>query len=90
MSLNPAHTIRFVYLSESRLGILCLLKGGDYADKYVLVSSLTQGGVEECSVFLCDEIGEPFDWIPITKLDYIDTEEVLNKIGYTSILTKDK
>lgn len=64
-----------------------MLKGGEYPDKYVLVSHLIMNDVEESSVFLCDEQGEPFDWIPIMTINVIDTEEVLNEIGYTSILT---
>jgi hypothetical protein len=90
MRFNPAHTIKFLYLSDSRLGVLCLLKGGEYPDKYVLVSHLTMNEVEESSVFLCDEQGEPFDWIPIIQINVIDTEEVLNEIGYTTILTNVK
>jgi hypothetical protein len=59
--------------------------GGEYDSKVALVSSVITPNYEETSVFLSDDwSGEEADWgNPLAKIYYVDTEDALNKIGYT-------
>jgi len=84
--LNTASPLKLLNAEENRISFLYLLDGGDFSGKVVLVSSVTTPNYEETSVFLCsDWEGEEADWgNALAKIYYVDTEDALNKIGYTT------
>lgn len=84
--MHRAKPVKLIYADESRISFLFLLQGGEYDSKVVLVSSVTTPNYEETCVFPCsDWEGEEAEWENVlAKIYYVDTEAVLNKIGYTT------
>ncbi len=83
---HQAIPVKLVNADEERISFIYFLSGGDYDSKFVLVSSVITPNYEETAVFICDDsTGEEAEWDNILeKINYVDTEEVLNKMGYTT------
>jgi hypothetical protein len=83
---HQAIPVKLVNADEERISFIYFLSGGDYDSKFVLVSSVITPNYEETAVFICDDsTGEEAEWDNIlAKINYVDTEEVLNKMGYTT------
>lgn len=83
---HQATPLKLINAEENRISFLYLLQGGQYDSKVALVSSVITPNYEETAVFLCsDWDGEDVQWENvISKIYYVDTEDVLNKIGYTT------
>jgi hypothetical protein len=84
--LNTASPLKLIDAEENRISFLYLLQGGQYDSRVVLVSSVIAPNYEETSVFLCNDWeGSEADWgNALAKIYYVDTEDALNKIGYTT------
>jgi hypothetical protein len=83
---HKASPLKLLDAEENRISFLYLLEGGDFDGKVVLVSSVSTPNYEETSVFICsDWEGSEADWgNALAKIYYVDTEDALNKIGYTT------
>jgi hypothetical protein len=83
---HEATPLKLINAEENRISFLYLLQGGQYESRVVLVSSVTTPNYEETAVFFClDWEGEDVQWENVlAKIYYVDTEDVLNKIGYTT------
>lgn len=81
-----ASPLKLLDAEENRISFLYLLEGGDFDRRVVLVSSVITQNYEETSVFLCNDWeGEEADWgNALAKIYHVDTEDALNKIGYTT------
>jgi hypothetical protein len=90
--LNHASPIKLLDADENRIAFLYLLSGGQYDSRVVMVSSVTTPTYEETSVFLCNDWeGVEADWgNPLAKIYYVDTEDALNQMGYTTKVRLDK
>jgi hypothetical protein len=90
--LNHASPLKLLDADENRIAFLYLLSGGNYDSRVVMVSSVVTPTYEETSVFLCsDWEGVEADWgNAISKIYYVDTEDALNQIGYTTKVGLDK
>ncbi len=84
--MHAAVPLKLVNADTNRISFLYLLQGGDLDSRVVLVSSVTTPRYEETAVFFCDDWdGEEPDWDNVlAKIYYVDTEDALNKIGYTT------
>lgn len=89
---HQAVPLKLLNAEENRISFLYLLQGGQYESRVVLVSSVITPNYEETAVFFCsDWAGEDVQWENvIAKIYYVDTEDVLNKIGYTTKVMVDK
>lgn len=89
LEMNFAVPLKLINAEENRISFLYLLQGGQYDSKVVLVSSVITPRYEETAVFMCEDwAGEEPDWENVlAKIYYVDTEAVLNKIGYTTAAT---
>lgn len=83
---HKASPLKLLDAEENRISFLYLLEGGDFDRRVVLVSSVITQNYEETSVFLCNDWeGEEADWgNALAKIYHVDTEDALNKIGYTT------
>jgi hypothetical protein len=83
---HKASPLKLLNAEENRISFLYLLEGGDFDGKVVLVSSVSTPNYEETSVFICNDWeGSEADWgNALAKIYYVDTEDALNKIGYTT------
>jgi hypothetical protein len=90
--LNEAKPLKMLNADEKGISFLYLLTGGDYDNRVVLVSSVITPTYEETSVFLCEDwSGEDADWgNSLSTIYHVDTEDALNKIGYTTKVALDK
>lgn len=84
--MHQAKPLKLIHADERRVAFLFLLLGGEHDNKVVLVSSVITPNYEETCVFTCsDWEGEEPEWENVlAKIYYVDTEAVLNKIGYTT------
>lgn len=90
--LHKAQPLKMLNADEEKISFLYLLTGGDYNNRVVLVSSVITPRYEETSVFLCEDwTGENADWgNALSTIYHVDTEEALNKMGYTTKVPLDK
>lgn len=89
---HQATPVKLVNADEKRISFIYFLSGGDYDSKFVLVSSVITPNYQETAVFICtDSTGEDAEWgKTLAKIYHVDTEEVLNKMGYTTKVKLDK
>jgi hypothetical protein len=86
MSFHSATPIKLLDAFDERISFLYFLSGGVHDGRIVLISSLARQDYEETSVFLCNDLeGDDVDWgNSLSTIPYVDTEDALNRIGYTT------